>query len=146
MRITLKNCIEICKYDHRAHILILFFTEVNYLHTNLYICYLKSESSVFLICLFGFGFKLGLFFQLKFFKVEIVCFKLTLAMYLYKAQIMNHCSCCPSTPPERSSECRSGMSKHVLWEKLAEQAFRQLDIFRRFYELTSCISLHLGKH
>ena len=37
--------------------------------------------------------------------------------------------------PERSSGWKSGMRHFVLWEKLAEQAFRELDIFRRrFYE------------
>ena len=37
--------------------------------------------------------------------------------------------------PERSSGWRSRMRHSVLWEKLAEQAFRQLDPFRsRFYE------------
>ena len=127
MRITLKKCIEICRYDGRTHILILFFTAVNYLHTYLFICNLKREREkillVFLICLFGFTL-IRSFFKLKFFKGEVVSFKLTLAMYLYKDQVMSRCSCWPSTPSERSSECRSGMSKHVFWEKLAEQVFR----------------------
>ena len=37
--------------------------------------------------------------------------------------------------PGKSSEWKSGMRHSVLWEKLAEQAFWQLDLFRRrFYE------------
>ena len=39
------------------------------------------------------------------------------------------------------------MRHSVLWEKVAEQIFRQLDIFRsRFYKPTSCISSYLEKH
>ena len=33
--------------------------------------------------------------------------------------------------PERSSGWKSGMRHSVLWGKLAEQAFRELDLFRR---------------
>ena len=35
---------------------------------------------------------------------------------------------------KRSSGWRSRMRHSVLWEKLAEQTFRWLDLFRRFYE------------
>ena len=49
-------------------------------------------------------------------------------------------------PPERSSGWRSGMRHSVLWEKLAKQVFRYLDIFRRFYESNSCISSYLEKY
>ena len=56
---------------------------------------------------------------------------------------MSHCSCWPSTPPERRSERRHS----VIWTNLAEQAFRSLDIFWRwFYEPSSCISSYLEKH
>ena len=42
---------------------------------------------------------------------------------------------------------RSGVRHSVFWEKLAEQAFRLLDIFRgRFYESNFCISSYLEKH
>ena len=36
--------------------------------------------------------------------------------------------------PERTSGWKSEMRHSMLLEKLAEQAFRQLDLFRRFYE------------
>ena len=36
--------------------------------------------------------------------------------------------------PERSSGWRSRMRRSVLWEKLVEQAFRYLDLLRRFCE------------
>ena len=39
------------------------------------------------------------------------------------------CCCWFSTPPERSSGWRAEMRLSVLWEKLAEQVFRWLDIF-----------------
>ena len=42
---------------------------------------------------------------------------------------------------------RSGMRHSVFWEKLAEQAFRLLDISRRrFYESNFLISSYLEKH
>ena len=60
---------------------------------------------------------------------------------------MYYCSCWFSTPPERSSGWRAETKRSVLWEKLAEQVFRELDIFwSRFYEPNSCISSYLGKH
>ena len=36
-----------------------------------------------------------------------------------------------STHPEKSSERRSGTRHSVLWEQLAEKAFRELDTLRR---------------
>ena len=36
--------------------------------------------------------------------------------------------------PERSSGWRSRMRHSMLWEKLAKQAFRELDLFKIFYE------------
>ena len=61
--------------------------------------------------------------------------KLSLTICLYQDEVTSHCSHCPSTHCERSSGQRSGMRHSVLWEKVAEQAFRELDIFRRrFYE------------
>ena len=45
-----------------------------------------------------------------------------------------HCSCWPSTPPKGVQGGNQEWGT-LLWEKLAEQAFRELDIFRkRFYE------------
>ena len=41
----------------------------------------------------------------------------------------------PPHTPEGVPGQRSGMRPSVLWEKLAEQAFRYSDIFRRCYEL-----------
>ena len=39
------------------------------------------------------------------------------------------------------------MKHSVLWEKLAEQVFRQLDTFRsQFYDPNSYISSYLEKH
>ena len=59
---------------------------------------------------------------------------MSLIIWFYKNEVASHCSHRPSTHPERSSRQRSGMRHSVLWEKLAEQAFRYIDIFRRFYE------------
>ena len=57
---------------------------------------------------------------------------------------LSHCSQWPSTHPERSSGWRPGKRRSVLWEKLAEQAFRELDIFRRrFYKPIFCLSFCL---
>ena len=57
--------------------------------------------------------------------------KLLLAICLYKDEVTSYCSHWPSTHPERSSGWRSGMEHSVVWEKLAEQAFRELDIFQK---------------
>ena len=49
-------------------------------------------------------------------------------------------------PPDSRSSWREGMRHSVLWEKLREQVFRSLDIFRSwFYQPTSCISSYLEK-
>jgi len=51
-----------------------------------------------------------------------------------------------STHPEKSSERRSGTRHSVLWEQLAEQAFRELDTLRRtLYEPKFCIFSYLEK-
>lgn len=42
--------------------------------------------------------------------------RLAFAIWLYKDWITSHCSCCPSTPPERSSMWRSEVRHSMLWE------------------------------
>ena len=57
------------------------------------------------------------------------------------------CSCWFLILLERSLGWRTEIRNFALWEKLAEQVFRLLDIFRCwFYEPDSCISSCLEKH
>ena len=50
--------------------------------------------------------------------------KLSLAIWFQRNEVTSHCSHRPSTHPERSSGWRWGIRHSVLWEKLAEEAFR----------------------
>ena len=56
---------------------------------------------------------------------------MALTLWHCKDGVTSQCSRQPSTHPEKCSRWRTEMKYSVLWEEPAEQAFRDLDIFRR---------------
>ena len=70
--------------------------------------------------------------------------RLALVICLYKDWIMSHCSCWPSTTPERAQGRHQEWGRHsVLWENGTTSL--HIDIFRHL-EPNSCISSYLERH